>query len=183
MHLTCFSVCLVPFLKAGWLGVTLSLWTSPLDPVAISNQLREVAPPLLRPIAAISPCACAHACEWAGVLSHLGVSSNLDVLIKLSDRKMAVSVRVDCSMKCRLTITHLPSILFNRVRTNVPGRDFISTPTEEIRIAGWTQNCTAEGSSQPNIINRCWLGPLSTFVLHGKQQPPFFCVAGNQYSI
>lgn len=25
MHFTCFSVCLVPFLKAGWLGVTLSL--------------------------------------------------------------------------------------------------------------------------------------------------------------
>lgn len=34
-----------------------------------------------------------------------------------------------------------------------------------------------EGSGQPNIINRCWLDPLSTFVLHGKQLP-----AGNQYS-
>lgn len=71
--------------------------------------------------------------------------------------------------------------LFSRVRTNVSGRDFIVTPTDKSRIsyAGSTQNRTPEKSSGPSIINRCWLGLLSTFVL----QPPFFFrVAGNQYS-
>lgn len=66
----CTHVCPAPFLSAGWLGVTLSLSTSlpaPLDPVAISNRLRELASPLLQPIAFTSLCNCVHECEWAGV--------------------------------------------------------------------------------------------------------------------
>lgn len=89
----CFSNCVCSyslFLSASWLGVTLSLSTSlpaPLDPVAISNQLRGVASPLLQPIAFTSLCDCVHACEWAGVLSHLcvGVYEHSDVLIWLID--------------------------------------------------------------------------------------------------
>lgn len=30
-------------------------------------------------------------------------------------------------------------------------------------------------------INRCWFGLLSTFILHGRQQAPFFSGPGNQY--
>lgn len=63
---TCVCVCPAPFLSAGWLGVTLSLSTSlpaPLDPVAISNRLRELASPLLQPIAFTSLCNCVHECE------------------------------------------------------------------------------------------------------------------------
>lgn len=44
----------------------------------------------------------------------------------------------------------------------------------------WIENCTAEVRSQQKIINKCWLGLLSTFVLHGKLQI-FFCVPRNQY--
>lgn len=124
IHLTCFPVCLVPFLKASCLGVTLSLWTSPQDPVAISNQLREVAPPLLQPIAVTSLCDCAHACEWAGVLSFVCATSSLDAVIKLNNRKIVEVVCVDYFIKCSLTIIHLSPIYFNWVRTNVPGRDY-----------------------------------------------------------
>lgn len=68
MHVLSKCVCPVPFLRAGWLGVTLSLSTSlpaPLDPVAISNQLRELASPVLQPIAftSLCDCVCMHANE------------------------------------------------------------------------------------------------------------------------
>lgn len=188
-------MCPVPFLRAGWLGVTLSLSTSlpaPQDPVAISNQLRELASPLLQPIAFPSLCHCVHACEWAGapfLCLCACVCVCTHIWIWLYDSNMIGYIRADYWIKCSLTVTHLfliysykdkgfPAALYPH--SDRGGKKKRKTHTCNSQQAWRTKNCIPRGSGQWKIINRCWLGLLSTFVLHGKQHP-FFCTGGNQY--
>ena len=99
---------------------------------------------------------------------------------------MIECVFVDDLIKCSLAVTDLFPI-YSCAETNVPD-SIISSLCQNNRLnthihfmACWTENCTPQVSSQHETINRCWLGLLSTFVLHGKQQP-LFCVPVNQYS-
>lgn len=115
--------CLVPFLRAGWLGVTLSLSTclpAPLDPVAISNRLREVASSLRQPIAFTSPCGCVYACEWAGVRPHLRAPMSWygSMMAKWS-RASALIIRSDAS-----SVLLIYAQFISVAETNVAGQRF-----------------------------------------------------------
>lgn len=95
----------------------------PLDPVAISNQLREVASPLPQPIAFTSLCDCVHACEWAGVL-FVCVFTLIPWCSSWRQNDWGHLCWLFHKMQphCYSFITNL----FNCVKANVPGRDFIS---------------------------------------------------------
>lgn len=99
----------------SWLAgsdiVIIDISPAPLDPVAISNELWELASPLLQPIAFTSLCDCVHACEWAGVLC-VCVCVCTHAWIWLNDSNMIEGVCVDYLIKCRLTVTHLFPIHF-----------------------------------------------------------------------
>lgn len=174
----CVCVCVrpVPFLSAGWLGVTLSLSTSlpaPLDPVAISNQPLLCCSQLLS-----NHCDCVHEWTWAGVLHFCAcVCARMPSCLHLSlvAPWLNAFVLIIGSNAASLLLIH--SQFIHVFRQMFPDSLLSTVPEENMHISDltcWTENTHgAEGSGQHKIINRCWVGLFTTFELHSKQQPPF----------